>query len=166
MSDLDARWVALETAVPFDQVRARIEAALAAQRAWAKSIEGGAPFVGTVEPRRFVLRTTSSTKEFAVEGAIEPAEEGTRVVISIRALHRRLFVQALVVALVIFGGAVGAWFEHRTDPDWPETALAAMSLGLALVLGWISDVSVTATEASRIGSRLQQVVDAAPSPRE
>lgn len=166
MSDLDARWLTLETAVPADQVRARIDGALGAQRAWAKSRGRDPRSMGTIEPGRFVLRTSSTTKEFAVEGVIEPAEEGTRLVVNVAALRRRPYLQALAVALVILGGTVGAWLEHQTDPDWPETALAAMSMGLALVFGWVSDVSVTAAEASRVGERLQQVVDSAPSPRE
>ena len=67
MSDDDVRWVALDTALTSDEVRGRIQSALAAQHAWVKSRGGQARFVGTVQERRFILRTTSPTKEFALE---------------------------------------------------------------------------------------------------
>ncbi len=163
MSDDQARWAALETALASHQVRERIQSALAAQRAWVRRIGGKAPFVGTVDERRFILRTSSRTKEFAIEGAMEPNGDGTRVIISVAALRRRPFLQALAVAFVIAGGLTSAWVEVQTDPDWPETAITATTLSLGLVFSWASTIAVTLDEASRITARLSQLIDAASS---
>lgn len=148
MSDDDVRWVAPDTGLTSDEVRARIQSALAAQHAWVKSVSRQARFVGTVQDRRFILRTTSPTKEFALEGAIEPTETGTRVVVSIAALRRRPIFQALAVILVVLGGCIGAWFEAQSDPDWPETAIGGTAASLGLVFGWLSKADVTSGEAA------------------
>lgn len=155
----DQRWIVLGTPYPTDDVIARLRKAISQQRAWLRALPGRRRFAGVVGDDRFMIRTTSATKEFMVRGTLQEMEAGTRVLLGVAAMERRAIVRALAVALVTVGGAVAAWFEARVDPDLPETAIGGTLVALGIVAFWVADVSVSSKEMDRIAKRVAGLLD-------